>query len=202
MRTPVARRLRRLSAKLGFERDWYLVLVAAAIGIVTAGVALAFMGMIHWTARQAEDLPATALLWMIPLVPMAGGLLAGIIVFFLAGEARGHGVPEVLYSIHRKKSRIKLRVAIAKWMSAICTIGSGGSAGAEGPIVQIGSAMGSKIGQLLRANPQNTGTLLGCGAAASAKLSPPDSTPKCPNCARSVPAINSLQLTPANSNPI
>ncbi|MCH8165657.1 MAG: chloride channel protein [Planctomycetes bacterium] len=166
MRTPVARRLRRLSAKLGFERDWYLVLVAAAIGIITAGVALAFMKTIHLTVEAAERLPANALLWMIPLVPMVGGLLAGIIVYFLAGEARGHGVPEVLYSIHRKKSRIKLRVAIAKWMSAICTIGSGGSAGAEGPIVQIGSAMGSKIGQLLHANPQNTGTLLGCGAAA------------------------------------
>ncbi|MCH8152919.1 MAG: chloride channel protein [Planctomycetes bacterium] len=166
MRTPVARRLRRLSAKLGFERDWYLVLIAAAIGIITAGVALAFMKTIHLTEEAAERLPANALLWMIPLVPMAGGLLAGIIVYFLAGEARGHGVPEVLYSIHRKKSRIKLRVAIAKWMSAICTIGSGGSAGAEGPIVQIGSAMGSKIGQILRANPQNTGTLLGCGAAA------------------------------------
>ncbi len=166
MRTPLARRLRRFSAKLGFERDWYLVLLAAAIGTLTALVALAFMRTIHFMEGVAVNLPPRALWWLIPLVPMVGALLAGVTVYFLASEARGHGVPEVMHAIHRNKSRIKLRVAIAKWVSAICTIGSGGSAGAEGPIVQIGSAVGSKFGQILRVNPQNTATLLGCGAAA------------------------------------
>ena len=158
--------MRRFSAKFGFERDWYLVLLAAAIGTLTALVALAFMGTIHFMEKVAVDIPSGALWWLIPLVPMVGALLAGVTVYFLASEARGHGVPEVMHAIHRNKSRIKLRVAIAKWVSAICTIGSGGSAGAEGPIVQIGSAVGSKVGQLLRVNPQNTATLLGCGAAA------------------------------------
>jgi CIC family chloride channel protein len=59
-----------------------------------------------------------------------------------------------------------MRVAVAKWTSAVLTIGSGGSAGAEGPIVQIGSALGSGTGGVLRSNPQSTATLLGCGAAA------------------------------------
>ncbi|MEE9129740.1 MAG: chloride channel protein [Phycisphaerales bacterium] len=166
MRTPLARRLRRFSAKFGFERDWYLVLLAAVIGTLTALVALAFMGTIHFMEERAMHLSPRALWWLIPLVPMVGALLAGVTVYFLASEARGHGVPEVMHAIHRNKSRIKLRVAIAKWVSAICTIGSGGSAGAEGPIVQIGSAVGSKVGQFLRVNPQNTATLLGCGAAA------------------------------------
>ena len=166
MHSPLARRLRRFSAKLGFERDWYLVLLAAAIGTLTALVALAFMGTIHFMEGVAVNLPPRALWWLIPLVPMVGALLAGVTVYFLASEARGHGVPEVMHAIHRSKSRIKLRVAVAKWISAICTIGSGGSAGAEGPIVQIGSAVGSKVGQFLRVNPQNTATLLGCGAAA------------------------------------
>jgi len=162
----LAGRLRRLSAKLGFERDWYLIFLAAMIGTLTAFVALAFMATIHYFEDIAENLSPNAMKWMIPLVPMAGALLAGIIVYYLANEARGHGVPEVMHAIHRNKSRIKLRVAIAKWLSAICTIGSGGSAGAEGPIVQIGSSVGSKFGQLLKINPQNTATLLGCGAAA------------------------------------
>ncbi len=166
MHSPLARRLRRFSAKFGFERDWYLVLLAAAIGTLTALVALAFMKTIHFMEKVVDDIPSSALWWLIPLVPMVGALLAGVTVHFLASEARGHGVPEVMHAIHRNKSRIKLRVAIAKWVSAICTIGSGGSAGAEGPIIQIGSAVGSKVGQLLRINPQNTATLLGCGAAA------------------------------------
>ena len=166
MRTRLAKRLRRISATLGFERDWYLILLAAVIGTLTAYVALAFMKTIHFLEKVAVNIPSAALWWLIPLVPMVGALLAGTTVYFLANEARGHGVPEVMHAIHRNKSRIKLRVAIAKWVSAICTIGSGGSAGAEGPIVQIGSAVGSKLGQLLRMNPQNTGTLLGCGAAA------------------------------------
>ncbi|MCH8824221.1 MAG: chloride channel protein [Planctomycetes bacterium] len=162
----LAGRLRRLSAKLGFERDWYLIFLAAVIGTLTAFVALAFMATIHYLEDTADNLSQEAMKWMIPLVPMGGALLAGIIVYYLANEARGHGVPEVMHAIHRNKSRIKLRVAIAKWLSAICTIGSGGSAGAEGPIVQIGSSVGSKFGQLLKINPQNTATLLGCGAAA------------------------------------
>ena len=162
----LAGRLRKLSAKLGFERDWYLVLLAAGIGTLTALVALAFMEIIHQLEETAGNLSPDEMKWMIPLVPMVGALLAGIIVYYLANEARGHGVPEVMHAIHRNKSRIKLRVAIAKWLSAICTIGSGGSAGAEGPIVQIGSSIGSKLGQILRINPQNTATLLGCGAAA------------------------------------
>jgi CIC family chloride channel protein len=162
----LVRRLRRLSAKLGFERDWYLFFLAAVIGTGTAGVALAFMKSIHWMELRFEGASTKALLWVIPLAPVVGAGLAGIVIHTLAREARGHGVPEVLYAVHRNKSRIKLRVALAKWMSAFCTIGSGGSAGAEGPIVQIGSSIGSKVGQWLRTSPQNTGTLLGCGAAA------------------------------------
>ncbi len=162
----LAWRLRRLSAKLGFERDWYLFFLAAVIGTGTAGVALAFMKSIHWMELRFEGVSTKAFLWVIALAPVVGAGLAGIIIHTLARAARGHGVPEVLYAVHRNKSRIKLRVALAKWMSAFCTIGSGGSAGAEGPIVQIGSSIGSKVGQLLRTSPQNTATLLGCGAAA------------------------------------
>ncbi len=124
-RTPHARRLRRLSAKFGFERDWYLVLLAAAIGTLTALVALAFMGTIHFMEGVAVSLPPRALWWLIPLVPMVGALLAGITVYFLANEARGHGVPEVMHAIHRKKSRIKLRVATDRIGRGLTPTGEG-----------------------------------------------------------------------------
>jgi len=162
----LAPRLRLLRTKLGFEQDWYLVLLAAAIGVVTAGVAMAFIWLIHELAALFDGASPGQLLWLVPLLPMAGALVTGVIVYFVAPQARGHGVPEVLHAIHANRSRIPLRVAIGKWFSAVFTIGSGGSAGAEGPIVQIGSALGSKVGQWFRINPQQTATLLGCGAAA------------------------------------
>jgi CIC family chloride channel protein len=155
-----------LTATLGFERHWYLVLLAAGIGTVTAVVAWAFMWLIHFAADLFKHAPQQSLWWMIPLLPMAGALIAGVIIHFVAREAKGHGVPEVLDAINRRKGRIKLRVSIGKWTSAIFTIGSGGSAGAEGPIVQIGSGIGSSLGRLIGTNPQGTTTLLGCGAAA------------------------------------
>lgn len=153
-------------ATLGFERHWYLVLLAAGIGTVTAVVAWAFIWLIHFAAELFEAAPRGHLWWMIPLLPMVGAIIAGLIIHFVAREAKGHGVPEVLDAINRRKGRIKLRVSIGKWTSAIFTIGSGGSAGAEGPIVQIGSGIGSSLGRLIGTNPQGTTTLLGCGAAA------------------------------------
>ncbi|MDY7108850.1 MAG: chloride channel protein [Planctomycetota bacterium] len=152
--------------KLGFERHWYFVLLAAGIGTVTAVVAWAFIWLIHVAAEQFEHAPSEHLWWIIPVLPMVGALIAGAIIYFVAAEARGHGVPEVLDAINRRKGLIKLRVSIGKWTSAIFTIGSGGSAGAEGPIVQIGSGIGSSLGRLIGANAQGTTTLLGCGAAA------------------------------------
>jgi CIC family chloride channel protein len=153
-------------AKLGFERHWYFVLLAAGIGTVTAAVAWAFIWLIHVAAEQFEQAPREHLWWLIPVLPMVGALIAGIIIYFVAVEARGHGVPEVLDAINRNKGRIQLRVSIGKWTSAVFSIGSGGSAGAEGPIVQIGSGIGSSLGRLIRTNAQGTTTLLGCGAAA------------------------------------
>ena len=91
LRTRLGKRLRRISATLGFERDWYLILLAAVIGTLTAYVALAFMKTIHFLEEVAVDIPSAALWWLIPLAPMVGALLAGTTGYFLANEARGHG---------------------------------------------------------------------------------------------------------------
>ncbi len=159
-------RLIRLTNRLGFSRDWYLIALAAAIGSITAFGALGFMWLLRWGEHQAVHLQESWSVWLLPVLPIAGALVTGLLIHFFASEARGHGVPEVIDAVYRKKGVIRPRVAIVKSLASACTIGSGGSAGAEGPIVQIGAAIGSGIAQLLRISRENTGTLVGCGAAA------------------------------------
>ncbi len=96
--------------------------------------------------------------------------LAGAIVGFLidrwAKEAKGHGVPEVMEAIALRGGRIRAQVAAIKVLASSITIGAGGSAGREGPIVQVGSALGSVIGQKLHFSEDRIRTLVACGAAA------------------------------------
>ncbi|RMF76082.1 MAG: chloride channel protein, partial [Planctomycetota bacterium] len=86
--------------------------------------------------------------------------------FYIAPEAEGHGVPEVMDAMARHGARIRPRVAGAKAVASALTIGSGGSAGTEGPIIQIGAAIGSSVGQWLRMSIDDLRVLIGCGAAA------------------------------------
>jgi CIC family chloride channel protein len=98
--------------------------------------------------------------------PAVGGLVVGPVVYFLAREAKGHGVPEVMEAVALRSGLIRKRVVFVKSLvSAVC-IGTGGSVGREGPIVQIGSGVGSAIGQVLKVSGDRIRTLVGCGAAA------------------------------------
>jgi CIC family chloride channel protein len=98
--------------------------------------------------------------------PTIGGIFVGLIVYKFSKEAKGHGVPEVMESIALRNGYIRPRVVLAKlFASAIC-IGSGGSTGREGPVIQIGSSIGSAIGQFLRVNPERMKIFVACGAAA------------------------------------
>lgn len=103
--------------------------------------------------------------WVV-LLPAAGGLLVGLITRYFAPETKGHGVPEVMAAMATQGGRIRPRVALAKVLASGICIGTGGSAGREGPIVQIGSSLGSAIGQLLRLPTSDLKVLVGCGAAA------------------------------------
>ncbi len=98
-------------------------------------------------------------------VPAIGGLIVGSLVYFFAREAKGHGVPEVMEAIALKGGRIRPRVAIVKSLASSVCIGSGGSVGREGPIVQIGSAIGSTIGQRFNMSEERVSNLVACGAA-------------------------------------
>ncbi len=166
MRQFFVQRWRLWGVKLGFERDWYLIFVAGVIGLGMGTIAVAFITPLHWLETGAEKVPRDMMLWLVPTVPVLGALLAGTVYHFIAASGVGPAVTSVMYNIHRHRSRVPPRVFVRKWLAASLTIGSGGSAGAEGPIVTLGSAMGSMIGRLLRTSPQNSATLLGCGAAA------------------------------------
>lgn len=100
------------------------------------------------------------------LAPLLGGLLAGPIIFYFAQEAKGHGVPEVMQAIALRGGRIRPRVVVAKVIASALCIGSGGSAGREGPIVQVGAALGSSLGQWLHLSELRIRNLVACGAAA------------------------------------
>lgn len=99
------------------------------------------------------------------LAPVVGGLLYGPLVDRFAREARGHGVPEVMLAVAAQEGRIRTRVAVVKALASAICIGSGGSVGREGPIVQIGSALGSSFGQILRLPAPRLRLLVACGAA-------------------------------------
>ncbi len=102
---------------------------------------------------------------MVLVVPVLGGLLYGPLVYRFAPEARGHGVPEVMLAVHSNEGRIRGRVPLVKSLASAICIGSGGSVGREGPIVQIGSALGSAAGQLAHLAGEHTRLLVACGAA-------------------------------------
>jgi CIC family chloride channel protein len=103
--------------------------------------------------------------YYIILLPAIGGLVVGLLVHFGAREAKGHGVPEVMEAVVVRGGRIRPRVAVIKSLASSICIGSGGSVGREGPIVQIGSSFGSAIGQWLRLPDEWVRTLVACGAA-------------------------------------
>ncbi len=102
--------------------------------------------------------------WVI-IIPPIGLLLTAYLVKYLAAEAKGHGVPEVMEAVLTKGGRIRKRLSFVKAIASSLTIASGGSVGREGPIVQIGSSAGSALGQLFNLRNSHIKILVGCGAA-------------------------------------
>jgi CIC family chloride channel protein len=103
--------------------------------------------------------------YFVLLVPVVAGLIYGPLVQRFAPEARGHGVPEVMLAVAQRGGRIAPQVAVVKSLASALTIGSGGSVGREGPIVQIGSALGSTLGRITRLTENRMRILVACGAA-------------------------------------
>ena len=150
-----------------------LIIVPCLTGILTGAAAIGFvelLNFVQWCAIGSTELPLRVvpdLRWYhVVLAPAVGGLIVGPLVRFLAPEAEGHGVPEVIEAVMLRGGRIRKRVAAVKSLASALTIGTGGSVGREGPIVQIGAGVGSAVGQLLKFPAEQTKTLAACGAAA------------------------------------
>ena len=104
--------------------------------------------------------------WILALIPVLGGIIAGIIIYTFAPEAEGHGTDAVIDSFHRKRGIIRPRVPFIKIIASAITIGSGGSAGREGPIAQIGAGFGSYLASLLKLSDRERRLMLLAGAGA------------------------------------
>jgi CIC family chloride channel protein len=103
--------------------------------------------------------------WVLFLLPAVGGLLAGFIVYTFAPEAAGHGIDATLDAFHNKNGHIRGRVPFVKGIASIITLASGGSAGREGPIAQIGAGFGSWLGRIFHMSSKERRLLLLAGTA-------------------------------------
>jgi len=157
-----AGRLRSSEMTIGF-------ILAILVGVISGLGAVAFRWMIENCQALFFDKGGQIFSFLgdyyIIVIPAIGGLIVGLLIYFLAREAKGHGVPEVMEAVALKGGRIRARVSIVKALASSICIGSGGSVGREGPIVQIGASFGSTIGQWLKLPDETIKTLVACGAA-------------------------------------
>ncbi len=141
----------------------------ALVGIGAGIGALVFRWLIKLFRDIAFDHGGEAMNFLgdyyVILIPAIGGLGVGPMVYFFAKEAKGHGVPEVMEAVALRGGRIRPIVSVVKALASSLCIGTGGSVGREGPIVQIGCALGSSLGQIFHLSDERVRTLLACGAA-------------------------------------
>jgi CIC family chloride channel protein len=155
-----------------------LTLLALVVGVVTGFGAVGFrdlIGLVHNFAFGGKlsfaydaNVFTGAARWgaFVILVPVVGGILVTFLVSNFAPEAKGHGVPEVMDAIYYKGGIIRPVVAIVKSLASAIAIGTGSSVGREGPIIQIGSALGSTLGQIIRMPVDQRIALVAAGAGA------------------------------------
>ncbi len=175
-RRPLQRLLQTVHAvrdRLAPDETTLMVLVAVAIGLLGGFGAILFRLLVDFCqgfaigpGEHTADLLAPLPWWRKLILPVIGALLVGPLVHYLAREAKGHGVPEVMGAVVFRGGVIRPIVAAVKITASAITIAFGGSVGREGPIVQIGAAMASTLGQWLHFSPQRLRTMIGCGAAA------------------------------------
>jgi len=155
-----------------------LCVLALIVGIVTGLGAVVFRGLIG-LVHNALFLGQCAINYdssvftppspwdaLIILVPVLGGIGVTFIVSTFAPEAKGHGVPEVMDAIYYQRGVIRPIVAVAKSLASALAIGSGAAVGREGPIIQIGAALGSTLGQIIRMSMGQRIILVAAGAGA------------------------------------
>jgi CIC family chloride channel protein len=161
-----------------------LFLASMIVGIVAGLGAILFFTLLQWLNHAVlhnlahyhppepsgessgfEIIEGELRRWILIIAPAIGGLISGILVFTFSPEAEGHGTDAVIEAFHHKRGHIRKRVPLIKTISSIITIGTGGSAGREGPIAQIGAGFASHLANLLRLKDDERRLLVVAGAA-------------------------------------
>ena len=171
-----------ISPRWSYHFRW--VTLSIAVGVVSGIGAIVFDELLQFILRHTitaltgyleptRGAPAGKVLafvspynYLLIVIPMLGGLVSGLIVYLLAPETAGDGTDAMIESFHEKGGFIRTRTPIIKIITSAITIGSGGSAGKEGPITQIGAGFGSFLATTLKLRPRERRILVLAGAAA------------------------------------
>ncbi len=161
---------------------WLSLVIGVPTGLVAAGFAYSIHACSHFfeqfLCHYTQPLPAgeggagvlpanpDVRRWLLFFLPALGGLLSGFLVYRFAPEAEGHGTDQVINAFHNARGRIRTRVPIVKIIASAITIGSGGSAGREGPVAQVGAGVASYLAGLLRLSDRERRLLVVTGVAA------------------------------------
>ncbi|HVM61773.1 MAG TPA: chloride channel protein [Verrucomicrobiae bacterium] len=161
-----------------------LMLLSVLVGIIVAAGALLFTRIIDFAAAffmtrlvgYAMPLPGAEGLtvmpgepthrWLLFVVPAVGGLLAGLTIYWLAPDAAGHGTDSVIDAFHRKRGQMSRRIPLVKTIATAFTLGTGGSAGREGPIMQVGAGLATILGRIFKSGDRERRLLILAGAGA------------------------------------
>jgi CIC family chloride channel protein len=176
--------IQQLFKKYAINATGRLFIASIVVGIVSGTGAILFFEALNWLSHHVLHLGANYFApeplgetsgyelldgpirwWILLIAPAIGGLISGFLVFTWAPEAEGHGTDAVIEAFHHKRGFIRKRVPVIKSIASIITIGTGGSAGREGPIAQIGAGFGSYLANVLRLSDDDRRTLLLAGAA-------------------------------------
>lgn len=153
----------------GISESGIIMLTALIVGIGAGLGAVLFRRLIDGVQFLAFERVGGLLADIAPfhllIIPALGGAIFGPLIYRFAREAKGHGVPEVMEAVALRGGRIRPRVALIKALASSICIGTGGSVGREGPIAQIGSALGSTVGQVFKLSDERVRNLVACGAA-------------------------------------
>ncbi len=162
----------RLLSSIKHYDNIFVLIVAIIIGVMGGFIAVGFQYLIWffreglWGKGDYVEAVISAPIYYKIAIPALGGAVVAWFVHRFAREAKGHGVPEVMNAVATHNGFIRMRVVLVKALASALTIASGGSVGREGPIVQIGSAFGSTVGQIFQVSRRRMKTFVGCGAAA------------------------------------
>jgi len=153
--------------------DQNMLILAALLGFLAGFASTFFRWMIEFFESifsvkgfSLAGIPPQTYPFLLPLMPMLGGLFIGLICKYFPNAVKENGVHKVMYAVALNDGKVRKRTITSCAVTSSITIGSGGSAGREGPTVQIGAAVGSTIGQLLHLSTERMRVLVGCGAAA------------------------------------